>query len=106
MPRAAPLLPSCREFAMKIHLHELSPHQLPVDFFADPDGAWSYESLVRAAGFDPDAVPAPLVGALAVPWGGHPEGAAVVAGPSECNAVVVIIECEPRATADPLGRAA
>lgn len=87
-------------------MHRLSLHQLPVDLFADPDGTWSYETLVSAAGLDPDAVPAPIVGALAEPWGGHPEGAAVVAGASESDSVVAVIECDWSALVEPLGRAA
>jgi len=85
--------PAAWGLPMKIRMHRLSLHQLPVDLFADPDGTWSYESLVAAAGFDPDAVPAPLVGALREPWCGHPEGAAVVAGASENDSIVAIVEC-------------
>ena len=91
---------------MKIEMHRLSLQQLPVDLFADPDGAWSYESLVAAAGFDPDAVPAPIVAALAAPWGGHPEGAAVVAEPSDGPARVAIIECDAEPAGRPMDRAA
>ena len=90
---------------MKIHMHRLSLQQLPVDIFADPDGTWSYESLVSAAGLDPDAVPAPIVAALAEPWGGHPEGAAVIAE-AENDTVVAIIECVASGEASALGRAA
>jgi hypothetical protein len=91
---------------MKIQMHRLSLQQIPVDLFADPDGTWSYESLVSAAGLDPDAVPPPIVAALAEPWGGHPEGAAVVAGAAESDTVVAIIECEAPGLAEALGRAA
>lgn len=79
---------------MKIRMHRLSLQHIPVDLFADPDGAWSYESLVAAAGLDPDAVPAPIVAALAEPWGGHPEGSAVVAAGSELSPFVAVIECD------------
>lgn len=91
---------------MKIEMHRLSLQQLPVDLFADPDGTWSYESLVSAAGFDPEAVPAPIVAALAAPWGGHPEGAAVVAEPSGTEALVAIIECDAEPVPESLDRAA
>jgi hypothetical protein len=79
---------------MKIQMHRLSLQQVPVDLFADPDGTWSYESLVSAAGFDPEAVPPPLVAALSEPWCGHPEGAAVVAAANENDPCVVIVELE------------
>ena len=91
---------------MKIQMHRLSLQHIPVDLLADPDGAWSYESLVSAAGFDPDSSPAPIVAALAAPWRGHPEGAAVVARALEAEAGVAIIECEPRTPADPCCHAA
>lgn len=65
--------------------------RLPVDFFADPDGDWTYESLIDAAGFEPDAEVA--IGALAVRWRGHPEGAAVVAGSNPGGPIFSVIEC-------------
>lgn len=76
---------------MKIRKYAIPLQSLPVDLFADPDGSWTYESLVRAAGFDPEAVPPPLVGALAEAWQGHPEGAAVVT--SALDPVVAVVEC-------------
>jgi hypothetical protein len=78
---------------MKISLHRLSLSQIPVDLFADPDGDFSYEVLVRAAGLDPESAPPPLIGALTEPWEGHPEGSAVVAGGSDGAALVAIVEC-------------
>jgi hypothetical protein len=77
---------------MKIRQHRLSLSQLPVDLFADPDGTWSYEELVVAAGFDPEAAPPPLVAALSEAWCDHPEGSAVIAGSMDDEAYVVIIE--------------
>lgn len=82
---------------MKIAMHRLSLSQIPVDLFADPDGTWTYESLVTAAGFDIREWPPPVVAALAEPWGDHPAGAAVVAGADACASVVAIIECDAAA---------
>lgn len=79
---------------MKIQMHRIPLQQVPVDLFADPDGTWSYESLVSAAGFDPESVPPPLVAALSEPWFGHPEGAAVVTGADESAPYVVVVELE------------
>jgi len=79
---------------MRIHKYLLPLEEIPVDLFADPDGNWTYESLVTAAGFDPDATPPPLVGALAEPWAGHPDGTAVVAAAQEGGAYVAIVACD------------
>ncbi|HEX4477705.1 MAG TPA: hypothetical protein VH142_21595 [Polyangiaceae bacterium] len=65
--------------------------RIPTDFFADPDGDWSYESLVAAAGFS--ALGVPVIGALSEPWNGHPEGAAVVAAFTESGPRLAIVEC-------------
>lgn len=62
----------------RITRYRLSPEQLPVDFFADPDGCWEFTSLVEMAGFNPEH-PAASVGALTAPFDGFPEGAAVIA---------------------------
>ena len=77
---------------MKIRQHRLSLSQLPVDLFADPDGTWTYEELVTAAGLDPDATPPPLVAALTGEWCSHPEGSAVIASAIDDEAYVVIID--------------
>jgi hypothetical protein len=77
---------------MKIRQHRLSLQQLPVDLFADPDGTWTYEELVIAAGLDPDASPPPLVAALTEEWCSHPEGSAVIASSLDDEAFVVIID--------------
>ena len=50
---------------------------IPVDFRADPDGAWEYETLAERAGFD-IRWGRMSVGALTAPYAGFPEGAAVV----------------------------
>ena len=76
---------------MKIHSYRLTLLDVPADLRADPDGDWTYESLVAAAGLDPEACPPPIVAALFEPWRGHPEGAAVVACPGEGR--IVIVNC-------------
>jgi hypothetical protein len=76
---------------MKIHSYCLTLLDVPADLRADPDGDWTYESLVAAAGLDPEAYPPPIVAALFEPWRGHPEGAAVVACPGEGR--IVIVNC-------------
>ncbi|HVW25491.1 MAG TPA: hypothetical protein VHC69_08975 [Polyangiaceae bacterium] len=68
---------------MEIHRYSLTLLEVPADLRADPDGEWTYDGLVVAAGLDPDASPAPIVAALYAPWRGHPEGSAVVASPGE-----------------------
>lgn len=62
----------------RITRYRLTPEQLPVDFFADPDGCWEFTSLVEMAGFNPEH-PGASVGALTAPFDGFPEGAAVIA---------------------------
>lgn len=76
---------------MKTYSYRLTLLDVPADLRADPDGNWTYESLVSAAGLDPEASPPPLVAALFEPWRGHPEGAAVVACPGEGR--IVIVHC-------------
>ena len=76
---------------MKIHSYRLTLLDVPADLRADPDGDWTYESLVVAAGLDPEACPPPIVAALFEPWRGHPEGAAVVACPGEGQ--IFIVNC-------------
>jgi len=76
---------------MEMHRYALTLLDVPADLRADPDGDWSYEMLVTAAGLDPDALPCPVVAALCESWRGHPEGAAVVASPGE--GWLAIIHC-------------
>jgi hypothetical protein len=76
---------------MQIHRYPLTLLDVPADLRADPDGDWSYENLVVAAGLDPDALPPPIVAALYQPWRDHPEGAAVVASPG--SGVIAVVDC-------------
>ena len=76
---------------MKVSYYALSLEQVPVDFFADPDGAWSYEVLARAAGFASHSGVA--IGALKSDFNGHPNGAAVVTLNALTRPYVAIIEC-------------
>jgi hypothetical protein len=64
---------------------------VPADYFADPDGAWSFEGLAEAAGFAIDAGIA--VGALRRSFNGHPAGSAVVTLNAASRPFVAIIEC-------------
>lgn len=61
----------------RIARYRLTPDQVPVDFFADPDGCWEFASLVEMAGFNPE-LPGASVGALTAPFDGYPEGSAVI----------------------------
>jgi hypothetical protein len=76
---------------MKVSYYALSLEHIPADFFADPDGAWSYELLARAAGFASHSGVA--IGALKCPFNGHPDGAAVVTLNALTRPYVAIIEC-------------
>jgi hypothetical protein len=76
---------------MKVSYYALSLEQVPADFFADPDGAWSYEVLARAAGFASHSGVA--IGALKCAFNGHPDGAAVVTLNALTRPYVAIIEC-------------
>jgi hypothetical protein len=76
---------------MRVSYYALSLEQVPSDFFADPDGAWSYELLARAAGFASHSGVA--IGALKSAFNGHPDGAAVVTLNALTRPYVAIIEC-------------
>lgn len=65
--------------------------QFPVDFFADPDGRWTYEGLAEAAGFAMEAGVA--IGVLSRDHFGHPEGSAVVTLNAESRPYVAVVEC-------------
>lgn len=65
--------------------------EVPADFFADPDGQWTFEGLAEAAGFSPREGVA--IGALKEPFNGHPDGAAVVTLNAEARPHIAIIEC-------------
>ena len=85
---------------MRVSYYALPLDQVPADFFADPDGAWSYELLARAAGFASHSGVA--IGALKADFNGHPEGAAVVTLNALTRPYVAIVEC-PIAYGYPLG---
>jgi hypothetical protein len=76
---------------MRVTYYALALDQVPADFFADPDGAWSYELLSRAAGFASHSGVA--IGALKAQFNGHPEGAAVVTLNALTRPYVAIVEC-------------
>ncbi len=76
---------------MRVTYYALSLDKVPADFFADPDGAWSYELLARAAGFATHSGVA--IGALRADFNGHPEGAAVVTLNTLPRPYVAIVEC-------------
>jgi hypothetical protein len=71
--------------------YALALDQIPADFFADPDGVWSYEGLAEAAGFALDAGVA--IGALRRSFNGHPAGSAVVTLNAASRPYVAVIEC-------------
>jgi len=75
---------------MRVACYAMPLDRIPCDFFADPDGLWTYEGLTRAAQFPSDGV---AIGALRRPFNGHPEGAAVVTLNAETRPYVAIIEC-------------
>jgi hypothetical protein len=77
---------------MKAVRYDVPLDQIPVDFFADPDGEWCLETLARISGFEIDQGMA--VGALTRCFQGHPEGAAVVTLNAKDRPYVVIVECE------------
>lgn len=61
----------------RITRYRMTAEQVPVDFFADPDGNWEFSSLVEMAGFNPEH-PGASVGALTQPFDDFPEGSAVI----------------------------
>ena len=65
---------------------------IPVDFFADPDGCWEFDQLGRVAGFD-QAWGQLSIGALSQPYAGFPEGAAVVMLSTAQLCSVVLVDC-------------
>jgi len=89
--RIAPLDHFVTSNGMKVSYYALALDRVPADFFADPDGAWSYDLLARAAGFASHSGVA--IGALKSPFNGHPDGAAVVTLNALTRPYVAIIEC-------------
>ena len=71
--------------------YALPLEQIPADFFADPDGDWSFESLADAAGFTANSGLA--IGALRHSFNGHPAGSAVVTLNAAARPYVAIVEC-------------
>lgn len=76
---------------MQVTCYDLPLDAIAADFFADPDGYWTYEGLAQAAGLA--AYAGIAVGALKEPFGEHPEGAAVVTLNAESRPYVAIVEC-------------
>lgn len=75
----------------RVACYAVALEQFPVDFFADPDGGWTYEGLAEAAGFSLESGVA--VGVLSKEHFGHPEGSAVVTLNAESRPYVAIVEC-------------
>jgi hypothetical protein len=88
---AAPFASAVTAEGLRVSCYRLPLAQIPADFFADPDGRWTFEALAKAAGFRPEEGVA--VGALRSPFNQHPDGAAVVTLNSESRPYVAIIEC-------------
>lgn len=76
---------------MQVACYDLPLDAIPADFFADPDGNWTYEGLAQAAGLA--AYEGIAVGALKESFAEHPEGAAVVTLNAESRPYVAIVEC-------------
>jgi hypothetical protein len=87
----APFVSYVTDGGYRVALYRLPLAAIPSDFFADPDGAWSHDALVAAAGFC--AAEGVALGALREPFNGHPDGAAVVTLNAETRPHVAIIEC-------------
>ena len=75
----------------RITRYAVALDQIPADFFADPDGIWSFEGLAEAAGFALDAGVA--IGALRRSFNAHPAGSAVVTLNAASRPYVAVIEC-------------
>jgi len=75
---------------MRVAYYAMPLERIPCDFFADPDGRWSYDALRKAARFEEDGV---AIGALKHAFNGHPEGSAVVTLNAEARPYVAIVEC-------------
>lgn len=79
---------------MKAIRYRVALEEVPVDFFADPDGEWTYQALAEISGWEMSEGVA--VGALTAPFRGHPEGAAVVTLNARDRPYIVVVECPPR----------
>lgn len=82
---------------MRVTAISTSIEDIPVDFFADPDGLWEYDELAQLAGFD-QGWGQLSVGALTEPCSGFPEGAAVVMFVTAEQCFVTLIDCLGAAT--------
>ena len=78
-------------YGYRVALYAVALGDVPADFFADPDGSWTFELLVDAAAFDRSQGVA--IGALKEAFNGHPDGAAVVTLEAESRPYVAVIEC-------------
>ena len=87
----APFASATTAEGLRVACYRIALDAIPVDFFADPDGQWTFESLAKAAGFRMNEGVA--IGALRRPFGQHPDGAAVVTLNSEQRPYVAIVEC-------------
>lgn len=76
---------------LRVSCYALPLDAIPADFYADPDGSWTYDGLCRAAGFGAERGVA--IGALREPFNGHPDGSAVVTLNAESRPYVAVIEC-------------
>lgn len=86
---------------MRISRYRVELTELPVDLLADPDGQWDYDSLIEAAGFDPQSEGV-AIGALTQVYEGHPDGSAVVACTG--SGYLAIVECVPEPIRLPISR--
>jgi hypothetical protein len=86
-----PVRMATTELGFRVACYEIPVTAVPADFFADPDGQWTFEALAQAAGFSIQQGVA--IGALREPFNGHPDGAAVVTLNAEARPYVAIIEC-------------
>ena len=75
----------------RVACYAVALDQFPVDFFADPDGQWTYEGLAEAAGFALESGVA--IGVLSRDHFGHPEGSAIVTLNAESRPYVAVVEC-------------
>jgi len=75
---------------LRVAYYAMQLERFPCDFYADPDGRWTYEELVRAARLPADDI---AIGALADDFNGHPAGSAVVTLNSSERPYIAIIEC-------------
>ena len=91
LPEVTPLEIRLTREGLRAFHYAVPLDRVPADFFADPDGAWSYERLLEAAGFK--GASGVAVGALRKPWNGHLDGAAVVTLNAESRPHVAIVEC-------------